>query len=91
MNQSLMHVEILLRDRARERETHIEEGRILRALHAPASGRASGWQASSAGNRDQPTGLRARISRLWSGLWIPAPRGEPGPFHTDCPLVPAAE
>jgi hypothetical protein len=91
MNQSLLQADVLLCDHVREREKHIEEGRILRALQAPALGRTSGWQASSSGDVDQPAELRARISRLWSSLWIPAPRCEPGPLHADCPLVPAAE
>ena len=91
MNQSLLQVEVLLRDRAREREKHIEEGHVLRALQAPASGRTSGRQASSTGKVDQPAGLRVRISQFWSGLRIPPPRGEPGPLPTNCPLVPAAD
>lgn len=50
MHQSLFHAEVLLRHRARERESHVAEGRILRALDAAAAGRGRRPRVSSAGS-----------------------------------------
>jgi hypothetical protein len=91
MNQALLHAEILLRHQARERDNHIEEGRVLRALHAPAAGRTSGRQTSSAGSFAEPTGVRSRISWLWRGARFPSLPGAPRPLHTDSPLLQAAD
>lgn len=71
MNQSLMHADVILRDRARERERHVEEGRVLRALDAAPSGRGRGLQVSSPGTAPESSGIRARIGQLWRGLWLP--------------------
>jgi hypothetical protein len=67
MNQSLLHAEVLLRHQARERERHVEEGRVLRALDAAASGRGSRPRGSSTGTFGDPFAIRAGICRLWRG------------------------
>ncbi len=90
MNQSLLQAEVLLRHQARERDNHIEEGRVLRALHAPAEDRARG-QEVSAGRVEQSTGVRALMSRLWRAVRLPSPPEAHEPFHTNSPLLRAAE
>jgi hypothetical protein len=50
MNQSLLHAEILLRHQARERERHVEEGRVLRAARR---GVRSGQRAASIALRER--------------------------------------
>lgn len=91
MNQSLLHADIILRDRARERDAHVEEGRVLRALDADASGRTSGRHAPLTRNGAEPYGLRARIVQLWSGVRLPARPDAQQPLCIDSPLLQAAE
>lgn len=86
MNQSLLHAEIILRNRARERDTLVEEGRVLRALGAAASGRGNRRQSSWAGSFPEPSGVLARIGQRWGGLRLPARPEAHRPLCPDSPL-----
>jgi hypothetical protein len=87
MNQSVLHTDIILRDRTRERDAHVAEGRVLRALDAAASGRGNRRQPSSAGSFPEPSGIRARIRELWRELPLPARPGVQRPLCA-CPESP---
>ena len=86
MNQALLHAEILLRHRAWERESHVEEGRVLRALEAPATERAGGQESSATWRSEEPSGLGARVAQLWRGLRLPAHPQTPRAICPDSPL-----
>jgi hypothetical protein len=83
MNQTLLHADLILRDRAREREHHVAEGRILRAL-SPSTTSDTRARAAASGTV-WPAAVRAHIRRCWRGWCSPASFGAKWPHGIDAP------
>lgn len=86
MNQSVLHADVILRDRARERDAHVAEGLVLRALDATNTGKLYGRETAAVGCGAGLSGVSARIGQLWRGVRLPAAPVAQRPLCPDSPL-----